>query len=75
MKSLSGAGAISTRTASLLLDTRWAAQSDNNAKQAFATLEFPFTSEPPNLSDWLNALEAVGKQALSQGLVSLDDPR
>jgi hypothetical protein len=75
LKSLSGAGAISTRTASLLLDTRWAAQSDNNAKQAFATLEFPFTSEPPNLSDWLNALEAVGKQALSQGLVSLDDPR
>lgn len=75
LKSLSGPGAVSARTASLLLDTRWAGQSENNAKQAFATLEFPFTSEPPNLSDWLNALEAAGKQALSQGLVSLDEPR
>ncbi len=74
-KSLSGAGAVSARTASLLLDTRWAGQSENNAKQAFATLEFPFTSEPPNLSDWLTALEAAGKQAISQGLVSVDELR
>ena len=74
-KSLTNATMLSARTTSLLLDTRWASQSDNNAKQAFATLEFPFTSEPPNLSEWLNALEAAGKQALSQGLVSLDDPR
>jgi|GEM_PF-1091620 len=74
-KSLTGATAVSERTTSLLLDTRWAGQSDNNAKQAFATLEFPFTGEPPNLSEWLNALEAAGKQALSQGLVSVDDLR
>ncbi len=74
-KSLTGATAVSARTTSLLLDTRWAGESDNNAKQAFATLEFPFTKEPPNLSGWLNALEAAGKQALSQGLVSVDELR
>jgi hypothetical protein len=71
-KSLSGAGAVSARTTSLLFDTRWAGQGDNSAKQAFAALEFGFASEPPNLSEWLNALEAAGKQALSQGLVSVE---
>lgn len=71
-KSLTGAGAVSARTTSLLFDTRWAGQGDNGAKQAFAALEFGFASEPPNLSEWLNALEAAGKQALSQGLVSVE---
>ncbi len=74
-KSLTGGNAVSARTTSLLLDTRWAGDSDYNAKQAFSTLEFSFSSEPPNLSDWLNAIEAAGKQAIAQGLVSVDELR
>lgn len=69
-KSLSGAGVVTPRTQSLLLDTGWIAQGEGTPRQAFATLEFSFLAPIPNLSLWLNALEATGKQAEATGLIA-----
>ena len=69
-KSLSGSGTVTPRTQSLLLDTGWIAQGEGEARQAFATLEFSFSTSIPNLSLWLNALESTGKQAEANGLIA-----
>lgn len=69
-KSLSGAGAVSSRTQSLLQDTGWIALGEGSARQAFATLEFSFSAPIPNLSQWLNALEATGRLAEAGGLIA-----
>ncbi len=72
-KSLTTQAPVPARTISLLFDTGWVTQSENNAKQAFAALEFSFSAEAPGLSEWLNALEDVGKEAVSAGLVSIGE--
>jgi len=55
------------RSLTLLNDSGW---TKAQPPQAFATLEFPFDKPIPNLSEWLTALEAIGRQASAQGLVN-----
>ena len=71
-KSLSGTAPVTSRTQSLLLDTGWIGQNEAAAREAFATLEFSFSTPIPNLSQWLNALETTGKQAEAGGLIAPD---
>lgn len=67
-KPLGSPAPLSARTLALLDDTRWA---DTPDPQSFATLEFSFSTGIPDLSQWLTALEAAGRQAAAQGLVSI----
>ena len=74
-QSLSAKAPLPSRSLALLSDTGWLGMPDANARQAFATLEFPFTQDIPNLSEWLNILEAVQKQAESRKLISIPSLR
>lgn len=65
-KPLGSSEALPARTLALLADTRWATI---ESKQVFATLEFSFTQAIPNLSQWLNEIEAALRQAEMTGWV------
>lgn len=74
-RSLGSPQPLPARTLSLLADTGWApAQRESDDKLAFASLEFSFAHGSPDLSQWLNALEAVGRQAESLGLITIPRP-
>jgi len=59
-------GQIGRRMQALLVDTRWANPEES---QAFAVFEISFGAGPADLSEWLTALESIGKQAERLGLV------
>jgi hypothetical protein len=72
---LAGPQPLPARTLSLLADTGWAQENrESGSSLAFATLQFSFTGGAPNLSDWLNSLEAAGRQAEALGLITLPRP-
>lgn len=64
-------GVLGARTLGLLADSGWARE---EGAQAYAALEFSFETPIPDLSQWLTAIEAVGKQAEAQGLVEPRHP-
>ncbi len=55
------------RASEMLLDTGWLAE--DAPTSAFAGLDFRFDGAVPDLSDWLDGLEAVTKAALDRGLL------
>jgi hypothetical protein len=68
---LASTQALPERATRLLQDTNWLVLNDTAPAQVFAVLEFPFSTQVPDLSQWLNALEAVGKHAERNGLVAM----
>ncbi|WP_031496314.1 hypothetical protein [Bryobacter aggregatus] len=67
---LSGKAVPGSRMESLLQDTGWLGSAIGGSQQAFATLEFPFSSPVPNVSLWLDAVEGLARRAESDGLVA-----
>lgn len=74
-RALDSPAALPARTLALLADTAWtAAEGESAGPLAFATLEFSFADGTPDLSQWLNALETVGRQAEARGWIAAPRP-
>jgi hypothetical protein len=55
------------RSSELLLDTGWLAE--GTPTSAYSGIDFRFDGAIPDLSEWLDGLEAVTKSALDRGLL------
>ena len=60
---------IGKRTQSLLQDSGWLGAAIGGEQQGFATIEFPFDRPIPDLSRWLDGVEALSRRAEQTGLV------